>query len=153
MKIEFHIREAIPADVDVIVDFNARIAHETEGKNLSHEVLREGIRALEGDPGRGRYLVACTPQRVVGQLMVTTEWSDWRNGIWWWIQSVYVHPEYRGHGIFRALYRHVEQQARDRPDVVGLRLYVHRDNATAQQVYGRLGMQDTEYLVYESEIS
>ena len=151
MQVEFHIREAIPADVDVIVDFNARIAHETEGKSLSHEVLREGVRALEGDPGRGRYLVASTPQRVVGQLMITTEWSDWRNGLWWWIQSVYVHPEYRGHGIFRALYRHVEQQARDRPDIVGLRLYVHRDNATAQQVYGRLGMQNAEYLVYECE--
>jgi GNAT superfamily N-acetyltransferase len=149
---EFQIREAADGDLDVIVDFNARIANETENKVLSRETLEAGVGAVSRDADRGRYFVACTPQAVVGQLMITTEWSDWRNGLWWWIQSVYVHPDYRGRGVFRALFRHVERLAQERPDVVGLRLYVHRDNHAARRVYERLGMQDAEYLVLEREI-
>lgn len=148
---DIKIRMATSRDSDRIVAFLQAMAVETEGKHLDVEVLRAGARDALKDLSRCAYYLAEVDGAVVGQTMVTTEWSDWRNGLWWWIQSVYVHPEYRGHGIFRALYRHVEQQARDRPDVVGLRLYVHRDNATAQQVYGRLGMQDAEYLVYECE--
>lgn len=152
MDIPLLIREPVPGDLDVIVEFNTRIARETENKTLAAETLRAGVRALADDAERGRYFVACVEDRVVGQLMLTTEWSDWRNGTWWWIQSVYVHPEFRGRGVFRALFEHVEQQARECPGVVGVRLYVHRDNSAAQQVYQRLGMQDAGYVVFEREM-
>jgi GNAT superfamily N-acetyltransferase len=88
---------------------------------------------------------------AVGTLMFTREWSDWRNGDWWWIQSVYVAPEHRRQGVYRALYRHVEQLARATPDVIGLRLYVERDNQRAQQTYTALGMVDAGYRIFEAE--
>jgi GNAT superfamily N-acetyltransferase len=143
------IREAGWDDVDVIVEFNARIALETEHKSLALDTLRKGVGALVNDPARGRYFLACTPQRVVGQLMITTEWSDWLDGTWWWIQSVYVHPDYRNRGVFRALYEHVEQQAGRQTEVIGVRLYVHRDNAAAQKVYQQLGLRNAGYIVFE----
>lgn len=147
--IDLTIRNADPADADVIADFNARLAEESEGKKLAHDRLRHGVAAALGDPARARYFLACRGTAVVGQLMITTEWSDWRNGWFWWIQSVYVVPEERRRGVFRALYEHVEQLARGDGGIVGLRLYVEQENRRAQEVYRRLGMKPPGYFVLE----
>ena len=136
---------------EMIADFNARMAAETEGRRLDPVLLRAGVESLLADPGKGIYYLAETgsPSAVAGQLMLTFEWSDWRNANFWWIQSVYVRPESRGTGVFRALYRHVEGLARSRSDVCGLRLYVERANANAQQAYARLGMKRAAYEMFE----
>ena len=134
------------------------MAQETEGKTLQPDTVRAGIEAGLADPAKARYFIAMhdalagadTIGVPAGTLMLTREWSDWRNGDWWWIQSVYVVPEFRRHGVFAALYRHVEALARATPDVVGLRLYVERDNAGAQAVYERLGMRDAGYRILEA---
>ena len=144
-----HVRDATPADIEIIVAFNRSMAQETEGKQLALEVLRPGVRTVVENPSVGRYFVACHGNEVVGQLMITTEWSDWRNGQIWWIQSVYVRPEHRRQGVFRALYRHVEEVAHATPGVVGLRLYVEHNNAVAQRTYESLGMRNAGYLVFE----
>jgi ribosomal protein S18 acetylase RimI-like enzyme len=143
------LRRAGPADAPVVVEFNRRLAEETEGKALDPLVLAAGVAACLADPGKALYFVAEEGGRVVGQLMVTTEWSDWNNGWLWWLQSVYVHPEARQRGVFRALCEHVHGAARADPAVVGVRLYVEQDNYAAQQTYVRLGMKRTHYLVFE----
>jgi ribosomal protein S18 acetylase RimI-like enzyme len=143
------LRSAAPADADVIAEYNQKLAQETEGRSLDADLLRAGVRAALADAARGRYFVAEVDGSVIGQLMLTLEWSDWRNGWIWWIQSVYVHKDYRRQGVFRALYRHVEAAARADPAVVGLRLYVERENHSAQEAYLRLGMERTNYLVLE----
>ena len=143
------LRRAVPADAPVIVEYNRRLAEETEGKALDLRVLAAGVAAGLADPLKARYFVAEEDSQVVGQLMLTTEWSDWRNGWVWWIQSVYVRPDARRRGVFRALFEHVLAEARGEPDVVGLRLYVEQDNGSAQQTYARLGMDRTAYLVFE----
>jgi ribosomal protein S18 acetylase RimI-like enzyme len=143
------LRRATPADAAVIAEFNRQLAQETEGKTLDEETLSAGVAAVLADPLRGLYFIAESEGAVVGQLMITTEWSDWRNGWIWWIQSVYVRKEARRQGVFRALYMHVEAAARAAPQVAGLRLYVERDNHAAQQTYLGLGMERTGYLVLE----
>ena len=144
-----HVRQAAPGDLETLMEFNAAMAWETEGKALDPARLRAGVAAgLEPD-GRGFYLVAEVSGRVVGQLLVTTEWSDWRNGDFWWIQSVYVAPDHRRLGVYRTLHRHVQAEARRRDNVCGLRLYVARDNHVARQVYDSLGMQDAGYYMLE----
>jgi ribosomal protein S18 acetylase RimI-like enzyme len=143
------IRRATPADVPVIVEFNRRLAEETENKALDAEVLTRGVKATFADPHKGPYFVAEEGGRVVGQLQITFEWSDWRNGWMWWIQGVYVSAGARRRGVFRALYDHVYQAARADPEVIALRLYVERDNAAAQQTYESLGMSRTGYLLFE----
>jgi GNAT superfamily N-acetyltransferase len=143
------IRPARPADASVIADFNAAMALETEHKQLDPTVLRAGVEHAIANPDAARYFLAELGGQVAGQLLLTMDWSDWRNATFWWIQSVYVRPEYRSRGVFKALYRHVEQLARARSDVCGLRLYVEKENATAQDVYRKLAMRDTGYLVYE----
>jgi GNAT superfamily N-acetyltransferase len=143
------IRPARRDDAAVITDFNAAMALETEHRRLDPETLRAGVEHAIGHPEVARYFLAEIEGRVAGQLMITMEWSDWRNATFWWIQSVYVRPDHRSRGVFKALYRHVEQIARGRKDVCGLRLYVERDNAAAREVYRRLGMGDTGYLVFE----
>lgn len=145
------IRQATPDDAPIIATFNAMMAEETEHRVLDHSVLRQGVEQVLKDASKGVYFVAGVKQAVVGQLLITYEWSDWRNGTFWWIQSVYVREEYRGKGIFRALYRHVESLARQTPGVCGLRLYVETGNAGAQQAYERLGMIKTPYELYEVE--
>jgi ribosomal protein S18 acetylase RimI-like enzyme len=142
------VREATSADIDVLVQFNAAMARETEAKTLDPQVLRAGVAAVLAEPRRGFYLIAEQAGEVAGCLMITYEWSDWRNGDWWWLQSVYVHPEYRRSGVFRALYAHIEQLASAREDVVGIRLYVERDNRHAQQTYEALGMREDAYRMY-----
>lgn len=143
------LRPATPADVHVVADFNRRLALESEHKTLDLPTLTAGVAAVLGDPNRGQYYIAESDGSIVGQLLITLEWSDWRNGWFWWIQSVYVVAEARRLGVFRALYDHVHQRAREQGDVVGLRLYVERDNARAQATYDRMGMTATGYLVLE----
>jgi GNAT superfamily N-acetyltransferase len=137
---EFTVRPARPTDAEAIVDFNARLAQETEHLTLDPALLSLGVNAILAEPAKGRYWVAETDGRVIGQISVTYEWSDWRNGWFWWIQSVYVVAEYRRLGVFRQLYRHVHQLATDETDVVGLRLYVENENHAALSVYADLGM-------------
>jgi ribosomal protein S18 acetylase RimI-like enzyme len=143
------VRQAGPADVTIIADFNRRLALESEHKALDVATLTAGVAAVLADEARGVYFVAESDGAVVGQLLITLEWSDWRNGWFWWIQSVYVREDHRRAGVFRALYEHVAARARQRGDVVGLRLYVERENARAQATYDRLGMAATGYLVLE----
>jgi GNAT superfamily N-acetyltransferase len=145
------VRPATLADLDALVRFNAAIAKETEGRNLNRARLRKGTRAVLESSERGYYLVAETESAVVGQLFVTYEWSDWRNGVFWWIQSVYVEPSVRGRGVYRALHKRVLRDARARGDVCGLRLYVEKENEAAQEAYTRLGMTSTPYRVYEQD--
>ena len=147
---EITVREASPEDAEIIAGYNIDMAAETEGKSLDPDLIVPGVAAILGDASRGRYWVATSNDRIVGQLMVTYEWSDWRNGNIWWIQSVFVHPEWRRHGVFRTLYRHVESLATATPGVIGLRLYVETANARAQQTYESLGMVKPNYLVMEA---
>src|SRR6266852_9246378 len=143
------IRRATSCDLDVVVDFNRRLAEESEGKILDPAVLKAGVAQALADPNKALYFLAEDAGRVVGQTMITTEWSDWRNGWFWWIQSVYVRPEARRRGVFRALFEHVERMAREDPLVVGLRLYVEKANRAAQETYFKLGMTPTGYFVLE----
>jgi GNAT superfamily N-acetyltransferase len=143
------IRHARPSDRARLVEYNRAMAWETEHKQLDEQVLARGVAAVFDDPAKGFYLVADSAGEMVGQLMITTEWSDWRDGWFWWIQSVYVRPEARKQGVFRALFAEAERLARAAGNVVGLRLYVERENANAQRTYQRLGMVDAGYLVFE----
>jgi ribosomal protein S18 acetylase RimI-like enzyme len=147
---KFTLREARRSDADVIAKHNSAMAEETEAKLLDPAIAGPGVKALFGDSSLGRYWVAEANGQVIGQLMVTYEWSDWRNGTIWWIQSVYVRPESRRQGVFSALYRHVELLAAAEPDVIGLRLYVESNNLRAQQTYEALGMVKPGYLVMET---
>jgi GNAT superfamily N-acetyltransferase len=142
------LRDATRADVDALVEFNAALAWETEHRRLDPAVLRPGVAAVFDDARRGFYLVAERDGAVIGGLLVTFEWSDWRCGEWWWVQSVYVRPQARGQGVFGALYRAIEARARA-AGAVGLRLYVERDNLRAQRTYATLGMDETHYRLYE----
>lgn len=144
-----HVRPAVPADAPVIVDFNARLAWESEAKTLDRTHLDAGVRALLADPRKGRYFVACVDGVVQGQLMHTYEWSDWRNGDIWWLQSVYVAPEYRKQGLFRRLFETLRDAAAADPAVVALRLYVEEHNHQARDTYRRLGLRDAGYHVME----
>lgn len=149
---EITIRAAVPADAGAIAANNRAIALETEEWEISPETALSGVRAILEEPGRGFYLVAVAGDgAVVGQCMVTYEWSDWRSGDFWWVQSVYVRPDCRRQGIFARLYRTVEAMAEARPDVTGLRLYVEAGNATAQAAYERLGMRRAPYILLERD--
>ena len=149
---DIRIREAAPADLPVIADFNVQLARESEGLELETARVEAGVAAMLKDPAKGIYYVAEAGGKVAGQLMITYEWSDWRNGNIWWIQSVYVKPEFRRAGVFRALFNHLQELARAREDVCSLRLYVHAENTRAAQSYERLGMTRTQYEVFEQEV-
>jgi GNAT superfamily N-acetyltransferase len=144
------IRDASPADLPFIVAANAALASETEGQALDLALLQAGVQAALEDPRLGRYYLAERDGEVLGQLMTTFEWSDWRNGLFLWIQSVYVLPEHRGGGVFKALFDHLAGVARGDPRVCGIRLYVDRGNEKAKSVYGRLGMHRSNYGVMET---
>ena len=144
------IRDATPADLEFIAAANTALAAESESQALDPALLRPGIRAVLDDPALGRYYLAEMDGRVVGQLMTTTEWSDWRNGVFLWIQSVYVLPAHRGAGVFRALYQHLAGLAREDGRICGIRLYVDRDNGRALEVYSRLGMHLSNYQILET---
>lgn len=143
------IRPAARADVPHLVDWNAAMAQETEAKWLDRHVLARGVEGVFDDPRRGFYLVAEREGVAVGSLMVTFEWSDWRCGDFWWIQSVYVRPEYRRRGVYRRMYAYLRKLAANDRAVVGFRLYVERNNRRAQSTYRASGMGRTHYLVYE----
>lgn len=145
------IRPALPSDAAIIADFNCRLALETEGRELDPAVVKNGVLGLLGSPRRGIYFVAEIDGQIIGQILITYEWSDWRNGNFWWIQSVFVAADFRKQGVFRALYQHVKTAAEARPDVCGLRLYVEVENAHAQRAYELLGMKCTPYRLYEVE--
>lgn len=147
------IRAARPDDLDEVVAFNRAMAVETEGKELDDATIRDGVRNALADPGRARYYIAEVDGDVAGQTMITLEWSDWRNAFFWWIQSVYVKPEHRRRGVFRALHAFVRGEARRTSGVCGLRLYVYDQNDRAISTYGRLGMTRTRYLLFEEEWS
>jgi ribosomal protein S18 acetylase RimI-like enzyme len=149
------IRPATRDDADTIVEFNRAMALETENRQLDLPTLRQGIRAFLENSGYGSYIMAELPEdksrKPVGQLMITYEWSDWRNGVFWWIQSVYVAPERRGRGVFRAMYDNISAKAKSDPKVCGIRLYVERENRSAQTVYQRVGLVPSVYTVYEQD--
>jgi ribosomal protein S18 acetylase RimI-like enzyme len=148
--VEFVIRDARPDDAEVIADYNNRLAEETESRSLDPGSIKPGVAAILADPSKGRYWVALVDGQVVGQIAISFEWSDWRNGMFWWIESVYVHTAHRRKGVYTRLYRHVEGLARDDDTVIGLRLYVEHDNERAQNTYDRLGMRMTSYKIMES---
>jgi GNAT superfamily N-acetyltransferase len=143
------VRAAKPDDAPTIAEYNRRMAFETEKLELDAAVLARGVARALADPAKARYWVAESGGQVAGQLMITLEWSDWRDGWIWWIQSVYVAPEARRHGVLAALYAHVREAARAAGDVRAIRLYVEQENQIAHRAYERLGMQRTHYLVYE----
>jgi GNAT superfamily N-acetyltransferase len=148
----WRVRDATPADLDKLVAFNRAMAKETEGRELDLSTLRKGMETVLADPSRGRYLVIEDGSgAVAGQLMLTCEWSDWRNGWFWWIQSVYVRPDARGRGAYRQLHDEAERRARERGDVRGLRLYVARENIGAQRVYKAMGLRRADYEMFETE--
>jgi len=154
MQNDIAIRKAGLKDAETIANLNIRMAEETEGRKIDKDVASKGVEAVMKDPHKGFYLVAekrSIPVRIVGQLLITFEWSDWRNKYFWWIQSVYVDKKYRNKKIFSRLYGRVVEMAKYRKDVSGLRLYVEEHNEAAKKVYQALGLKRTSYEMYEVE--
>lgn len=145
------VRDAGSEDAALLARWAQAMALETEGKHLPDADVIPGVARGIATPGLARYFVAESEGRPVGTLMLTSEWSDWRNGLWWWIQSVYVPVECRRQGVYRALYSHVRRLAEHDPGVCGIRLYVEKDNLAAQRTYASLGMQDAHYLIFEEQ--
>ena len=145
------VRFATKADAATIARFNQAMAMETENKVLADEVIGNGVRTLMQNPRDGFYVVAVVEGVIAAALMVTSEWSDWRNGFFWWIQSVYVEQAFRRRGLYSAMYRFVKNEAAKRLDVCGFRLYVEQENVSAQQTYEYLGMARTAYILYEEK--
>ena len=143
------IRKALLTDAETIADFNSAMALETEGKSLNKEKINAGVANLFNHPEYGFYIVAEAGNRVVGCLLITYEWSDWRNGLIWWIQSVYIHPDFRRQGIYRQMYTFIKNLASFENNVRGFRLYVEKENRIAQNTYRNLGMEETVYNMYE----
>ena len=146
---DLKVRAAQPGDAPAIVEFQLRMARETEALELDRDTLTRGVNAVFADPGKGAYWVAERDGQVVGGLLTTFEWSDWRNGVILWIQSVYVVPEERGRGVYRALYEHLRRRVEADSDLKGIRLYVDKGNTAAQRVYERLGMTREHYDTFE----
>ena len=145
-----NIRQAHQSDAASLIEFNQAMALETEGKQLDSKILESGVNSVFQDEKKGFYVVAESDDKIVGGLMITFEWSDWRNAWFWWIQSVYILPEFRGQGIYRKLYEFVVNKAKEQGNVCGFRLYVERENTRAQKVYEKLGMETSHYLMYEA---
>ena len=143
------VRDAARADVPFLAECNLAMAYESEKKRLDPEVLTRGIVAVFDHPERGFYVVAEREGAAAGSLLITHEWSDWRNGGWWWIQSVYVMPDARRAGVFTTMYREIETRARAGEGVIGLRLYVEKENTRAQATYSALGMEPAYYSLYQ----
>ncbi len=146
---EPRVRPARPGEAGLLIDFQVRLARESEGLELDLAALGRGVRAVFDDRGLGEYWVAELDGEVAGCLLVTREWSDWRNGTVLWIQSVYVRPEARGRGVCRSLYEHQRRRVEDAPDLMGIRLYADRGNRGARATYERLGMSGEHYVLYE----
>ena len=150
-RLEIVVRNATRDDLNTLVKYNAAMAKETEGKTLDLELLSKGVSAVLDRDNLGFYLMAEVDCRPVGQLMITTEWSDWRNGYFWWIQSVYVERPQRSQGVFSAMYAAVKEAAAQQDKVCGIRLYVEKENERAQRTYLKLGMTETAYRIMEEE--
>jgi GNAT superfamily N-acetyltransferase len=142
-------RRATPSDAASIVEFQISMARETEDLDLDREICTKGVNAVFNDSSHGQYYVCEADSRVVGSTLITYEWSDWRNGVVWWIQSVYVVPDARGQGVYSGLYRYLQELAHADGNVKGIRLYADKRNTTAQKVYTKLGMNGEHYLVFE----
>lgn len=147
-----NIRVATSADADPLVEFNMAMALETESKELDANVLRSGVEAVFSDEKKGFYVVAEEGAKIIGGLMITFEWSDWRDAWFWWIQSVYILPEARGRQIYSRLYEFIKEHATQQGNVCGFRLYVESENHHAQRVYEKVGMQGSHYLMYEEKL-
>lgn len=143
------IRKAVMGDVQVVAAYNREMARETEGLDLDYQEVVRGVKAVIKDGHKGFYLVALQGPDILGQLLITPEWSDWRNRFFWWIQSVYVHPDHRNRNIFKRLFHHLTELASARRDIAGLRLYVEVNNRQAKSVYETLGMFRCGYDMYE----
>ncbi|NEO31932.1 MAG: GNAT family N-acetyltransferase [Symploca sp. SIO3C6] len=155
MEEELLIRLGKLQDLDVLVQFNQAMANETEGKKLTLEIVTAGVENLLKNPNLGFYLLAEKNGKVAGALMVTTEWSDWHNGLYWWVQSVYVLPEFRRQGVYYKLYNFIKEKAKNEQDdlkIWGFRLYVEGKNTIAQKAYEALGMKETSYKIYEESL-
>ena len=150
MSDELLIRSGQRSDIETLARFNIAQAWETEKKRLEPAVATEGVQAVFNNPRHGFYTVAELAGQVVGCAMITYEWSDWRCGLFWWIQSVYVSPHSRRQGVFQQLYRFVRTKASEESNVCGIRLYVEQSNHPAQCAYAALGMEETSYRVYET---
>ena len=150
-----NVRLARPEDAATIASFSAAMALETEGRRLDLDRLHDGTIALLESPDRGFFMVAELEQagdrQLLGQLMITYEWSDWRNGVFWWIQSVYVDPAWRRRSVFRRMHETVMATAKTSPNVCGVRLYVEESNGTAQVVYRKVGLTPSSYAIFETD--
>jgi GNAT superfamily N-acetyltransferase len=147
--IKLTIRQAVLADADILVRFNIELARESENLALEPARVKAGVEALLRDPAKGTYFVADAGGEVVGQLLITHEWSDWRNGDFWWLQSVFVRSDFRKRGVFKTLFDSVLKSAKEKGDVAGVRLYVEQHNDPAHKAYARLGFKETHYRVLE----
>ncbi|MEX2230623.1 MAG: GNAT family N-acetyltransferase [Cyclobacteriaceae bacterium] len=136
-------------DIGVIAEFQLKLANETEGVNLNPRIVTTGIEALFADPGKGVYYVAESREKIIGCFLITYEWSDWRNGMIWWLQSVYVTESHRREGVFKRMYDYIHDAISKDSSLIGLRLYVDKSNARAQKVYQSLGMNGDHYMVFE----
>lgn len=143
------IREGKPEDVATIVRFQLAMANETEGLELNPVVVEKGVKSVFDDPGKGRYFVAESKKKVVASLLITFEWSDWRNATVYWMQSVYVLPEFRKKGVFGKMYRYIQNIVHEKDEISGIRLYVDSENLAAQEVYKKLGMNGEHYHLFE----
>jgi ribosomal protein S18 acetylase RimI-like enzyme len=151
MDIKYVIRKAVPSDAESLIQFNIAMALETEQKKLKKDQIEAGVKGLFDKPQYGFYMVAEAEGSVIASLMITYEWSDWRNGLFWWIQSVYVLPEFRRKAVYRSMYQEILKLAEKEPEICGCRLYVERENSVAQKTYTSLGMSETQYKLYEEE--
>ena len=142
------IRKAAPSDTPLIIDFQLKMAWETEELKLDPETVKKGVNAVFENNSRGQYYVAEEDGNLIASLLITNEWSDWRNRNVWWLQSVYVLPEYRRRGVFRLMYNHIRLLA-EKNDIAGLRLYVETKNSAAKKTYESLGMSSEHYSFYE----
>ncbi len=143
------IRKATIADIPFLVAFQQKLAQETENVTLDNVILHKGMQAMFDDPSKGFYNVVEDNGVVIGCHMITYEWSDWRNGLVWWLQSVYVIESYRKQGIFKLMYENIVRIIQNDPSLIGLRLYVDKTNARAMKVYESMGMNGEHYTVYE----
>lgn len=145
------VRLAEIKDISIIVEFNIRMAKETEGLVLDRNILSKGVKSVIKDNSKGMYYLCEQDGIVVGQLLITKEWSDWRNADFWWIQSVYVEKSHRRSGVFKKLYRHVKKLVDENSSTCGIRLYVEKNNLSAQKTYFSMGMKPSNYFLYEYE--
>lgn len=150
---DFHIRLAEPRDLESLVTYNMALAWETEERQLERALLQAGVGSVLADSTKGFYVVMehRPTGQTIGQLLITFEWSDWRNAVFWWLQSVYVHKEWRRQGVFKQLYDYVLQEGKRQSNVAGIRLYVEQDNAIAQKVYTQAGLSTAPYKVFETD--